>query len=106
MVGHKKAQQMVLNTENVEQKIDKRMNVSFAEVMTLGDDQISSNELWNWVKIDCQKCPPGSCDILSTQAATVQTGSDQEKLHLLKDHHDSPLQDIKAEQYSTPSEIP
>jgi hypothetical protein len=80
-----------LKPEIFDHKIRKLIIMSFDELMALEDDKISPDKLWNWIEMICQEYPHDSSDGLYLHAADIQRISDPAKLHLLKEHHYSPI---------------
>jgi hypothetical protein len=96
--GAEKTQQIVLKTEHLDKEVRRGLIVAFAETVNIDNGSITSEELWNWVKIICHHCPYDSSEGLCThqerllEILEIQVQpTNEEKLKWIWECHDSPV---------------
>jgi hypothetical protein len=98
MGGAEKTQQIVLKTENLNKELHEAHIVAFAETVNLDNDSTSTEELWNWIKKVCQKCPHDSSEGLHVHkeqplgSSEIQVQPmDEDKLKWIQEYHNTPV---------------
>jgi hypothetical protein len=68
----------VLNTENLDKRIQQAMVVAFAESLTQDDKDVDSKELWNWIQIIFKDCPLDSYQGLCINSMEINNTEDSD----------------------------